>query len=523
MVKGTITGFDSITTGDDTVKINKDTLSLSALVDRIKTIEKDFDPNTISTLKDIINNHLMDNSNPHNIDTMSINLDVMQAIYNAWLLSGNVGTYKDFEIQIFGVMGESSFDSVIVTNTEVEDLISLHNLDKNAHSNLINSFMPGIPPTSDPVFSFNGFINSILGSYSLSIQKINTIDINGNLSNINGLVGDYTFNDPMYPIYGALSNINTSSEDLSNISLVNTSIRPSSISSLSKYYQLNDNSSTNMFGFTYPFSLSSSNILNLNFMIYPLNSNRYIKVFITDKVSDYFYIDLQEQTIISTCSDFTTYYSFLPNGSIKLGFDYKSTNDITSSVSVISVPSLDSDIYLGTDAPLFIIYGLQQTIIPGLHPLIITNGSQQTIPVNTLNIPISLNSQEGMFVLRFVAFNDTTEKVLLSFDNGLTFVIMNSILTITCPYEDTNLQITTSINTGIETAIAFGYSVDGISILAKNKTLVSLEAYGFTMDNTTLMTIGDTQYPLNGYVGEFTSYNSSDTNGNQLTFLVGAS
>lgn len=116
---------------------------------------------------DALYRHVVNFDNPHQLTTEQLHTKVIQVLYEAWLTEGYVGSLQTFINIIFQYVKYATLDEMIegISETAVppvailKQYLDLHNADSvNAHSTIINPFIPGDPKIHSPIMNLSRFI-----------------------------------------------------------------------------------------------------------------------------------------------------------------------------------------------------------------------------------------------------------------------------------------------------------------------------------------------------------------------------
>jgi hypothetical protein len=185
--------------------------------------------NTVSPLRNLFKDHIEDINNPHKVNMSLAELQLLNIMYSLYISRFGV----DMDIMEFGYalinikrfatrqdIDEGIHKDSIINIDVLNYVISKHDTDENAHSELFRFRLPGTPimmPPSD-ILEPNISINSLF-----TVDRncpINYHDINGRVLTIeaNKLPIDFSYNKPACPIFGPHQNILLNSKVLSDVS-----------------------------------------------------------------------------------------------------------------------------------------------------------------------------------------------------------------------------------------------------------------------------------------------------------------
>lgn len=116
---------------------------------------------------DALYRHVVNFDNPHHLTVEQLHTKVIQVLYEAWLTEGYTGSLQKFTDIIFQYVKYATLDEMIegISETAVppvailKQYLDLHNEDVlNAHSAVINPFIPGDPMIHSPILNLSKFV-----------------------------------------------------------------------------------------------------------------------------------------------------------------------------------------------------------------------------------------------------------------------------------------------------------------------------------------------------------------------------
>ena len=144
--------------------------------------------NTVTPLRDHLNEHIADLNNPHNVTINLSELDFINTLYSFYTERfGITMSISDFGYALINVKRLATRSDVdnktnqgSIINLDVANyVISEHNVSPEAHANLFRQKIPGIPLSNAPITSLepNIFVST---DYNIDRNcSINYHDING--------------------------------------------------------------------------------------------------------------------------------------------------------------------------------------------------------------------------------------------------------------------------------------------------------------------------------------------------------
>lgn len=320
-VIGSISGWDKLTTsklGNQEIPTSDHDYTIADLYLKLKELLVIFDKDQMTYLEELVTKHVNDFNNPHRTNLAHLNTSVFKELYNTWLEYGNEGTEEDFLKIIFQYVkiadwtttekGEK-LDEVPSVYT-ANKLVVEHNLNENAHENLIESLFPGEEVTTRPTFAVHGFLGMPQSATVERNSTIRYIDKDGylNIAEKNEIPSDYSFEEPSFPIFGRVSNLIGESEDITNTTyytLMNTTIKNSTyvadITDPTKKAKMVVESSdtTNkehLIGYLPGITVAQGSIYTVSAFVYPVNRTCFGMKFGSEIMGDDTYINFDFET-----------------------------------------------------------------------------------------------------------------------------------------------------------------------------------------------------------------------------------
>lgn len=233
-VTGSITGFkeySTIATG-----ANEDTpvITPKDILDGIKEIKKLINLPELDDLNEVLYNHVSSNGNPHNTKLSDFPDDVITAIHNKYVALGgklDKETYTEALFKLLHIastaeMKDGTDTTALLSIAGVRTFLHEHEIDPNAHHDLLETMLPGEPVVTRPVFCISSRIGVPLSKQVkfhdddvLTDRTVYSyIGMDGYLhtcSDTDTLPVDYTYGEPLIPMFGTRTNEIYTCNDLS--------------------------------------------------------------------------------------------------------------------------------------------------------------------------------------------------------------------------------------------------------------------------------------------------------------------
>ena len=196
--------------------INPRKYTITEILDLIREIKQNFDPDELEELFILMEDHIHNNQNPHELTLESLGTSVIAELYAEWLSRGYIGTAEEFSDVLFQYVTIASIEETREGLSETK-LISVkgakilyddHLTDTDAHYELFRAMMPGTPIAQIPLYSahaFQGVEKDMIVErddecyYHLPTGYLNVVPADT-------LAIDHIHNDPMYSIWGERTN-----------------------------------------------------------------------------------------------------------------------------------------------------------------------------------------------------------------------------------------------------------------------------------------------------------------------------
>lgn len=187
--------------------------------------------NTVSPLRDMFNDHIVDLKNPHEVTVNLAELDLINIMYNLYMMKfGMDMTLSEFGYALVNIKrfatradvdNNINHDSIVNVDT-LDYVIEKHNTNSTAHADLFRHKFPGTPLVSPPtdVFEAISLINNLFTVERSCPMTVH--DINGRVQTIpeNTLGVDFSYGTPAVPVFGQHRNLILNSAALNDVVLL---------------------------------------------------------------------------------------------------------------------------------------------------------------------------------------------------------------------------------------------------------------------------------------------------------------
>lgn len=552
-IAGSIAGFDTINidpsgTTEASVATN---FSASEMMSILLSIRKQLpDPSVLAALATKINAHITNTANPHHDNASQMQIDVFGALYTYWVSLGNIGTEGDFAAILFSEDVIANLQDILdgtvdslVDVSGVTGLIAYHNADPAAHPAMLAQYFPGTPPISDPSISIQALIGLPVSQMTTTrAQPLSYISANGTLqfSQTEQIPLDYLTGEPLFPLWGARTNLVTYSDPSVNptVQLINTVSRvdPTTLApdmSIGAYV-VTDTTTASEHAVAFGISGVAGTEYTTSFFCAPKLSTGFIHVYYQDDPETGFWYNLTDGSFIESIPGTTISYAYqLSTGWIRFGIQRVAQTTGNDNLVVGYVPTSTSSSYLGTGVDLFALYGLMHATGPGVSPLIPTTGTSASVDDTQIIViaPEVISPVIGMISIgyRQAASFETIKNSLVSTPDTGFGIILNSTTNLWSAPQPPIGGMTTNIDYVLATPtdVVYGQStplVVGVSYCAQEmaicvtgttKKVDTSATFKPLQSSLTQFTFG----PIDGYLEKFVVYPDSDVD-QDLEFIT---
>ena len=314
---GSIAGFGEIDlSGDGTPEaIMPGNFSAAELTRRLLEIRRDLDPNELHRIMMMVQDHLQNLDNPHEVTLDAIITDVV----------------KD----------------------------------------MLEPFIPGTVPSTQPTFSFHALLSNLYPMTVTRSSEVTVIDVTGRLVTVppNTLAVDYSEGHAQVSLWGEHRNLITCSNTVitSEGSGIFATLK-SAIPNLkapdgsSAYVIVSDTTDTTEHG--YSITITPGSVGTTSAFIYPLVSSGYLVVAPADSLTGIvaydksFMIDLSTKKIVEQGELAIPHITQLVTGWMRVGLSSDYSAGQATDLHITYKPTLNDHVYEGTGLDLFAIFGL---------------------------------------------------------------------------------------------------------------------------------------------------------------------
>lgn len=547
---GSIRGFNSIdlNQGQTREALAPTNFSLTDLTRRINEIREKYDPDFLNSLIVTVLSHVQNLNNPHAVTLSETGANVIELVYEAWLAAGNTGTLQDFYVTFFQVSdvtisaGSGALTgspTSLITVSGVDAIIEQHNTDPSAHTDLLNTILPGTPPGALPTTAYDAQFGTPIGTTCARASSIFVADRNGNLKEFtaNTVAVDYSTGVGAYPLYGARTNLifpsDPNLQSLGNIMFASNTLSPSGTLKVAPDGRpamiLAEDSNNAIHGYEVAVSITEGVEYTDSVYVYPLTTTGGITLYLDVYPDIAILLNLEDYSVTTASDSVIGYAQPYPNGWVRLGLQYvaPATNTVNFVTARTQTAVGTAAAYQGvSETQMFGIFGLQHTEGCGLATYIPTVGAVSTLAASELTIETTLgNASSGLLAITYtVPFTtEGTTRNLVSIEPGLSITITDTEITATTENLDSTssvVSVTELFNRFVTTA--FSYSPTGYILCSTGSSKVTEAGtpIDLTTGSITIILGGLGATALDGMVSALVLYPVADTS-EIIEYLVG--
>lgn len=182
----------------------------------------------------LLTNHIGNLDNPHRNDLSQFTEQVIDVLYQYYVDNGGTGSRGYFASLLFKVLHVATVEDMEAGTDEtallciagVRQLLHQHEIDPEAHSELISQILPGKPISAKPacaIFSNIGIAtsNCVNPDSTVPYTYVDVDRVVKVADSVHTLPVDYTYNVPLLPCFGERTNEISSSTDFSKCTKLN--------------------------------------------------------------------------------------------------------------------------------------------------------------------------------------------------------------------------------------------------------------------------------------------------------------
>ena len=347
--------------------------------------------NTASPLRGILNSHINDKNNPHNVTVAVSDLDLLNVLYTAYgQRFGTTLSFSDFSLAFINLnhfatttdVDNGTNQNAVVNLSVMEYIVNNHNTSLTAHENMFRNYLPGYPLPFSPSLVVDPLVAIV---FPVTVNRnctMNYHDVNGHVltAGANTLSADYLYGFPALPIFGPHTNTLLNSKSMSDVVLHNATNNQSSGLLIvtptidTTCLILEEDNSNGTHGFVDSITvIPGSN--NYSYYYYPISRSQ-LTISALDSNSNVIGIALYDCTAVTAITNGAMAESVvdifeLPNGWYRCTFAFDASVNPITGFSVDVIDSIDpnnnfNNVYTGTgqNAGAFWQHQLTSTVLP---------------------------------------------------------------------------------------------------------------------------------------------------------------
>ena len=232
---GTISGFSKYSTIESADKNSSPVhiITPKDVLDKIESIRRFLDIPELENALKVLNAHLHDFGNPHRTSLNDFLEQIIDVLYAEYVRQGGTKDKAGYTEDLFKVlhvadaeeMKTGTDESALLSVAGVRELIHAHEVDEEAHKELLDGMFPGRPVVDEPIFCIDSEIGvpptltvrkNVVSDLARSAYTYVGIDGNVYLADsFDKLPVDRMYGAPLIPMFGARTNYIPNSDNFS--------------------------------------------------------------------------------------------------------------------------------------------------------------------------------------------------------------------------------------------------------------------------------------------------------------------
>lgn len=218
---GTVSGFSEYSTGVSDSAVKTEVLTPTLLLNKIKEMQHFLTLPDLDHALKVIYDHIQKKGNPHRTSLNEFVNSIIDVLYTEYVKNGGDKTLAQYTHNLFKVLHVASVDELekgtdstaLVSIAGIRNIIHAHEIDPNAHQELIEKMFPGSPLNTDPVLSLIPAMH-IPKAYMIKTDSSDTKypytyvgkDRYIHVAKYGVLPTDYAYREPMVACFGERTN-----------------------------------------------------------------------------------------------------------------------------------------------------------------------------------------------------------------------------------------------------------------------------------------------------------------------------
>lgn len=219
---GTVSGFSEYNTGVASNATETVVLAAASILNKINEMQRFLSLPDLDHALKVIYDHIQQKGNPHRTTLSQFVDQLIDVLYAEYVKRGGDKTLAQYTHSLFKVLHVASVDELekgtdptaLVSIGAIRDIIHNHEVNPDAHKELIEKMFPGSPITADPAFS----LLSAFGVLEFYTSKVTTTDPEYPYTYVGKdgyihvakpgvLPTDYAYGEPMIACFGQRTNL----------------------------------------------------------------------------------------------------------------------------------------------------------------------------------------------------------------------------------------------------------------------------------------------------------------------------
>lgn len=162
-VTGVISGFSEYTLLDRAASHETAVITPEDVLKKLESIKRFLNVPELEHALNTLREHINDTNNPHNTALNQLYDQVIDSLYTEYQKQGGKISKEEYGDSLFKVLHVASMDELrngddetaVISVAGLRNLIHEHEIDPDAHKELLNNLFPGKPVTADPIFAID--------------------------------------------------------------------------------------------------------------------------------------------------------------------------------------------------------------------------------------------------------------------------------------------------------------------------------------------------------------------------------
>ena len=223
-ITGVISGFSEYTTLDRAASKETVVITPDDILKKIHELKKFLDVPELEHTLNVLRTHINDTNNPHRTTLDQYLNQIIDVLYKQFTEQGGTATKEEYAEELFEVLHVASLEEMntgtdataLISVAGLRNLIHEHEIDPDAHKELLESMFPGEPVVANPVFAMDSDVGIPEGcvfkdEYESQFTKVPYTYVGRDrkihlADSTDTLPIDYQYGVPLIPCFGFRTN-----------------------------------------------------------------------------------------------------------------------------------------------------------------------------------------------------------------------------------------------------------------------------------------------------------------------------